>query len=78
MRGAQQHGFDATRAVKVDHVDWRDAGIVTPVKDQGQCGSCWTFAAASTLESHYARASGKLVTLSEQNILECVFCSSCF
>jgi len=54
-----------------DSVDWRTKGVVTPVKDQGRCGSCWSFASAETLESFYAISSGKLVELSEQNILDC-------
>jgi cathepsin L len=53
------------------NVDWRDKGVVTPAKDQASCGSCWTFATAETLESHYAIKTGKLVTLSEQQILDC-------
>lgn len=52
-------------------VDWRDAKVVTAVKNQGHCGSCWTFASAETLESHYAIATGELKVLSEQNILDC-------
>jgi len=44
---------------------------VSPVKDQGQCGSCWSFAAAETIESMWAVQTGKLVELSEQNILDC-------
>jgi len=52
-------------------MDWRDAGVVTPVKDQGECGSCWTFATAEETESSYAIATGKLHTLSEQQILDC-------
>lgn len=52
-------------------VDWREKGIVSPVKDQGQCGSCWTFATAETLESHWASATGNLAILSEQQILDC-------
>jgi len=54
------------------HVDWREKGVVTPVKDQGRCGSCWTFGAAQGLESHYAIKQGLLVELSEQMILDCV------
>jgi len=55
-----------------DRVDWREKGIVTPVKDQGQCGSCWTFATAETIESHWALANGgQLPVLSEQQILDC-------
>jgi len=53
------------------HVDWRENAVVSPVKDQGRCGSCWSFAAAETIESLYARATGQLVELSEQNILDC-------
>eukprot|EP01111_Echinosteliopsis_oligospora_P019856 TRINITY_DN982_c0_g1_i1.p1 TRINITY_DN982_c0_g1~~TRINITY_DN982_c0_g1_i1.p1 ORF type:complete len:376 (-),score=126.48 TRINITY_DN982_c0_g1_i1:53-1180(-) len=52
-------------------VDWRTQGVVTPVKDQGQCGSCWSFATAETVESHYAIAMGPLSILSEQQILDC-------
>jgi len=52
-------------------VDWRTKGIITAVKDQGKCGSCWSFAAAETLESYWALHTGQLVTLSEQQILDC-------
>jgi len=52
-------------------VDWRDAGIVTPVKDQGHCGSCWAFAATAVLESHVAKNSGELYSLSPQQISSC-------
>jgi len=52
-------------------VDWRRLGVVSPVKDQGNCGSCWTFATAETIESHWAITSGDLWELSEQQILDC-------
>jgi len=53
------------------NVDWRVKGVVTPPKDQGACGSCWTFATAETIESYAALATKKLLTLSEQQILDC-------
>eukprot|EP01043_Picozoa_sp_COSAG02_P005877 COSAG02_NODE_162_length_32474_cov_13.222511_13_plen_384_part_00 len=53
-------------------VDWREKGVVTPVKNQGGCGSCWTFASTETLESHYAiKHQGMLEELSEQFVLDC-------
>lgn len=52
-------------------LDWREKGVVTPVKDQGGCGGCWSFSAAETLESHIAIKTGKLFNFSEQEILAC-------
>jgi len=52
-------------------IDWRTKGVVTPPKDQAQCGSCWSFAAAETLESAWAIKTGVLSVLSEQQILDC-------
>jgi len=52
-------------------VDWRTKGAVTAVKDQGSCGSCWTFATAETLESWWFLAGNSLPILSEQQIIDC-------
>jgi len=51
--------------------DWRDSGMVTSVKDQGYCGSCWAHSAVETLESAYAIAGGDLTALSVQQVTSC-------
>ena len=53
-------------------IDWRARGKVSNVKDQGNCGSCWTFSTTGAIESRYAiRYGGKMPLVSEQQLIDC-------
>merc|ERR1711963_759609 len=54
-------------------VDWRKRGVVTPVKDQGRCGSCWAFGTVEQVESYYALANnGSQTVLAPQQLVSCM------
>ena len=57
--------FSSSASDAPSSIDWRDKGAVNPVRDKGQCGSCWAFATTANAESVWAISSGQLLDLSE-------------
>lgn len=63
--------FSSTASGAPASIDWRTKGVVNPVRDQGQCGSCWAFATTANAESAWALAKGQLLDLSEEYLVDC-------
>jgi len=59
-------------------VDWRSTSCLSPVQDQGQCGSCWAFSAVASMENKYCAQNGDLYKIAEQQLVDCVnLCFGC-
>jgi hypothetical protein len=63
--------FRSASLLQNGELDWRDKGVVGPVKNQGQCDVCYAFSATAAIESAWALETGHLVPLSEQQVLDC-------
>jgi len=71
VAGATTHSAPADMTSVPDSIDWTALGSVTPVKDQGQCGSCWSFSTTGAMEGAYKNKYGTLESFSEQNFVDC-------
>lgn len=71
LRGSSEVNVPLNVEALPTSIDWRSKGVVNGVKDQGQCGSCWSFSTISSVESAVAIKTGVLNVLSEQELVDC-------
>ncbi|OHT13704.1 cysteine protease 8 [Tritrichomonas foetus] len=77
-RNSQHAKITKAQKTNTESVDWREKGVVNDVRNQYMCGSCWAFSAIQAIESVYAIGTGTLLSLSEQNLVDCVdTCEGC-